>query len=68
MSSFESLLGGRQRLRPAAPQSWRAVEEWLGRDLPADYKEFVNGYGDALWRKLGTVAHSGIPQRIGSMP
>lgn len=63
MSSFESLLGGRQRLRPAAPQSWRAVEEWLGGDLPADYKEFVNGYGDAI-----LYGHLFVPHPEGADP
>ena len=40
---FESLLGERERLLPATPESWNVVEEWLEMELPADYKKFVDG-------------------------
>ncbi|MER5720020.1 SMI1/KNR4 family protein [Streptomyces sp. NPDC002132] len=46
--SVESLLGERQRYRSASTESWRALEEWLGCRLPADYRELVDGFGDAI--------------------
>ncbi|WP_431947504.1 SMI1/KNR4 family protein [Actinacidiphila sp. bgisy167] len=45
---IESLLGERERFRPASPESWQAVEDWLGRELPDDYKELVDGFGDGV--------------------
>ncbi|MCX4857706.1 hypothetical protein OG426_33200 [Streptomyces canus] len=39
------------------------MEEWLGRDLPADYKEFVDGYGDAL-----IYGHLFVPHPEGTDP
>lgn len=46
--SIESLLGERERVRPASAESWWSVEIWLGRELPPDCKDLVGGYGDAV--------------------
>ncbi|MFD3930607.1 SMI1/KNR4 family protein [Streptomyces sp. NPDC058614] len=62
-SSLEPFLGPPERFRPASTQAWRHVEDWLGRDLPADYKEFVDGYGDAL-----LCGHLFVPHPEGSDP
>lgn len=36
---IESLLGERERFRPASAESWRSVETWLGRELTPDFKD-----------------------------
>lgn len=61
--SLASLLGPPERLRSAPRQAWRSVEEWLGRELPSDYKEFVDGYGDAL-----LYGHLFVPHPEGTDP
>ncbi|MFJ7159804.1 SMI1/KNR4 family protein [Streptomyces sp. NPDC101118] len=50
------IFGPRRRFRPAPPESWRAIEGSVGVTLPTDYKEFVDGYGDAT-----VFGHLGIP-------
>ncbi|MDL2082282.1 hypothetical protein QNN03_38375 [Streptomyces sp. GXMU-J15] len=40
--------GPRERYRPARPESWREIEDWAGLELPRDYKQFVDDYGDAI--------------------
>ena len=49
--------GPPQRFRPASPESWREIELWAGIELPLDYKQFVDGYGDAVVFKHLFVAH-----------
>ncbi|WEO95810.1 SMI1/KNR4 family protein [Streptomyces sp. FXJ1.172] len=61
--AIRSLLGERERFRPAAPESWRAVEEWVGCELPSDYKELVDGFGDGV-----LFRHLFIPHPEGSDP
>ncbi|MFE4411448.1 hypothetical protein [Streptomyces sp. NPDC056821] len=39
------------------------MEEWLGHGLPADYKELVDGYGDAI-----LFGHLFVPHPEGSDP
>ncbi|WP_105974989.1 SMI1/KNR4 family protein [Streptomyces geranii] len=64
MSDYlESLLGDRERFRPAAPESWNAIEDWLGKTLPVDYKKFVDGYGDAIF-----WSHLFVPHPAGGDP
>ncbi|WP_367323412.1 SMI1/KNR4 family protein [Streptomyces sp. HUAS ZL42] len=46
--SVESLLGERERFRPASAEAWQAVEGWLGHELPTDYKELVDGFDDGI--------------------
>lgn len=60
---LEAILGDRERFRPASVESWRAVEEWLGHQLPDDYKEFVDGYGDAV-----LLGHLFVPHPEGADP
>lgn len=60
---LESLLGDRERFRPATPESWSIIEEWLEMELPVDYKKFVDGYGDAImW------GHLFVPHPAGGDP
>ncbi|MFE9460332.1 hypothetical protein [Streptomyces californicus] len=47
-SDFTSLLGPKERFRPATSDSWHEIEKWVDRELPADYKELVDGYGDGV--------------------
>ncbi|MFI6943695.1 SMI1/KNR4 family protein [Streptomyces sp. NPDC050418] len=54
-------LGERERFRPASREAWDAVEAWVGRELPAEYKEFVDGYGDAV-----LCGHLFVPHPEGS--
>ncbi|MET4644616.1 SMI1/KNR4 family protein [Streptomyces sp. NPDC006539] len=61
--SIESLLGERERVRPASAESWRSVEAWLGRELPPDYKDLVDGYGDAV-----LLGHLFLPHPEGGDP
>lgn len=63
LRSIESLLGERERFRPASAESWSAVEDWVGGALPVDYKDLVDGYGDATLFK-----HLFIPHPEGSDP
>ncbi|MFJ8229644.1 hypothetical protein ACIQ9E_06730 [Streptomyces sp. NPDC094448] len=62
-SSFSRLLGDRQRFRSASSASWRAIEEWVGEELPHDYRELVDGYGDAV-----LAGHLYLPHPEGSEP
>ncbi|WP_405983509.1 hypothetical protein [Streptomyces sp. NBC_00872] len=58
---FEELLGERERFRPAPSTAWQTVEEWLNLELPTDYKELVNGYGDAIF-----LGHLFVPHPQGA--
>ncbi|WP_326647233.1 MULTISPECIES: hypothetical protein [unclassified Streptomyces] len=61
--SFEELLGERERFRSARPASWATIENWLGLELPRDYKELVDGYGDAI-----LLGHLFLPHPEGGDP
>ncbi|MCX5526628.1 SMI1/KNR4 family protein [Streptomyces bobili] len=61
--SLASLLGERERVFPVSPEAWRAVEGWVGRALPEDYKNLVDGYGDAV-----LFGHLFVPHPGGSDP
>ncbi|SEG18359.1 hypothetical protein SAMN05216223_103535 [Actinacidiphila yanglinensis] len=56
-------LGERKHFRSAKSESWKAIEDWIGRPLPGDYKELVDGYGDAV-----IAGHLFIPHPEGSEP
>ncbi|MDR6980727.1 hypothetical protein J2X68_007469 [Streptomyces sp. 3330] len=60
---WESLIGERERFRSASVRSWEAVEGWLGHGLPADYRELVDGYGDAI-----LFGHLFVPHPEGGDP
>ena len=49
--------GPPERFRPAKPESWREIEEWAGLELPRDYKQFVDEYGDAVIFRHLFIAH-----------
>ncbi|MEU9109892.1 hypothetical protein AB0D54_37320 [Streptomyces xanthophaeus] len=49
------LFGPRERFRSALDSSWEEIEDAVGA-LPEDYKDFVNGYGDAT-----VFGYLGIP-------
>lgn len=57
MSLDETTFGPRERFRPAHRESWEDVEAWAGFELPSDYKDFVDGYGDATVFRHLFVAH-----------
>jgi hypothetical protein len=61
--SWDDLLGERERFRSAPAASWRSVERWLGCELPKDYKDLVDGYGDAV-----LFEHLFIPHPDGGDP
>lgn len=63
VDSLDVLLGKRERFRSASIESWQSVERWLGRELPGDYKDLVDGYGDAV-----LFEHLFIPHPDGSDP
>lgn len=63
VAEYVSLLGPKERFRPASPDSWRSVEQWIGSELPADYKELIDGYGDAV-----LLGHLFLPHPQGSDP
>ena len=45
---YRHLFGEKQRFRPASRESWAEIEAILGVQLPMDYKDFVDGYGDCI--------------------
>lgn len=51
------VFGPPRRFRPASTDSWREVERWAGLELPPDYKQFVDGYGDAVVFRHLFIAH-----------
>ncbi|WP_405603899.1 SMI1/KNR4 family protein [Streptomyces sp. NBC_01410] len=48
LSFIHDLLGEVRRDRLAPAGAWSALEQIIGVDLPSDYKEFVDGYGEAM--------------------
>ncbi|MFF7209330.1 hypothetical protein ACFZAU_02195 [Streptomyces sp. NPDC008238] len=54
---LRELLGPPQRWRPAGAAAWAEIEEWVGGALPADFKEFVDEYGDCMILEFLGVAH-----------
>lgn len=54
---LRELLGPPQRWRPAGAAAWREIEEWVGRALPEDFKEFVDEYGDCRIMEFLGVSH-----------
>lgn len=66
--TLREILGPPQRLRPAGAAAWREIEEWVGRALPEDYKEFVDEYGDCRIMEFLAVPHPvGRPPLLESM-
>jgi hypothetical protein len=57
LEALAEMFGPSERFRPAKRQSWREIEDWAGIELPVDYKEFVDGYGDAVIFRHLFVAH-----------
>jgi hypothetical protein len=62
-SVIDTVLGEYRRFRPAHPESWGRIEDWLGTELPGDYRQFVDGFGDAM-----VLGHLFIPHPDGSDP
>ncbi|MEU1286999.1 SMI1/KNR4 family protein [Kitasatospora sp. NPDC005856] len=56
-ASLRLLMGPPQRLVPSCPEAWREIEQWVGRPLPEDYKEFVDEYGDCRIMEFLAIPH-----------
>ena len=54
---MHEVFGPAERFRPAKAESWHEIEEWAGLELPRDYKQFVDGYGDAVVFRHLCIAH-----------
>ncbi|MFB6525999.1 hypothetical protein [Streptomyces sp. NPDC056399] len=52
-----TVFGPSERFRSASSESWREIEVWSGFELPADYKRFVDGFGDAVVFRHLFIAH-----------
>ncbi|MEU4297446.1 SMI1/KNR4 family protein [Kitasatospora aureofaciens] len=44
--------------------AWREIEEWVGRPLPDDFKEFVDEYGDCRIMEFLAISHPLGGQRL----
>lgn len=58
------LLGESPCRQVALRRHWRVVEEQIGRELPEDYRWFVEEYGDALIAGSLLRPASGVALRL----
>ncbi|MCZ4121672.1 hypothetical protein [Streptomyces sp. H39-S7] len=59
----EMIFGERRNFRSGKAESWAAIDDWLGFELPMDYREFVDGYGYPV-----VAGHLYIPHPDGTDP
>lgn len=62
---YAQFLGEPRRRQPASPQAWRRIEDSLGVDLPEDYTDFVDGYGDCFLTGHLYIPHPEGKRKLG---
>ncbi|MFJ2808706.1 SMI1/KNR4 family protein [Kitasatospora sp. NPDC087271] len=56
-ATLRTLMGPSQRLIPSGVAVWSEIEDWVGRPLPEDYKEFVDEFGDCRIMEFLAIPH-----------
>ncbi|WP_033354854.1 SMI1/KNR4 family protein [Kitasatospora aureofaciens] len=56
-AALRALMGPPQRLVPSRAAAWLEIEDWVGRPLPEDYKEFVDEFGDCRIMEFLAIPH-----------